>query len=139
MSNEKVRQSVSTAQAAGKFRRNKKVSGALMSAARAEAFATENGSAARRLEGHRVGFAALVAHNVVTLAFAASAASAPAAEVGAARVSATLATLGLAQVAFGVIVLLALCERKGLAALGAGDVNVWHDALFLLDESEGLL
>jgi hypothetical protein len=111
-----------------------------MRAARAETFATEYGSAARRLEGHGVGFAALIANDVVTLAVAASAAaSACAAEVGAARVSASFATLGLAQVTLGVIVLLALCEGKVLAALGTGNVNVWHDALFLLGESEGLL
>jgi hypothetical protein len=104
-----------------------------MRAARAKTFATEYGSAARRLEGHGVGFAALVANNVVTLPFAASsAAAASAAEVGAARVSARFATLGLAQVALGVIVLFSLCEGKVLAALGTGNVNVWHDALFLL-------
>src|SRR5689334_13697107 len=105
-----------------------KGSARLMRSARAKAFATEDGTAARRLEGNGVGFPALIAGDVVTLAVA-STAAACAAEVGAARVPACLATLGLAQVAFVVILLFALCEGKGLSALGTSDVLVWHDAV----------
>jgi hypothetical protein len=108
----------------------------LMSAARAETFAAQHGSSARRLEWNGVGFAALVADDLETLAVASASASASAAsraaKVGSPRISTILATLGLAQVALGVILLFAFCEGKGFVAFGTGNFNVWHDALFLL-------
>jgi hypothetical protein len=105
----------------------------LMRAARAETFAAQHGSSARRLERNGVCFAALVTDDLETLAVASTATAASrAAEVGAARVPAILTTLGLAQIALVVIILFALCERKGFVAFGTGNFNVWHDALFLL-------
>ena len=107
------------------------ISERLMSAARAETFAAQHGSPARRLEWNGVCFAALVADDLETLAVASASAS-RAAEVGSPRVPTILATLGLAQVALGVILLFAFRERKGFVAFGTGNLNVWHDALFLL-------
>jgi hypothetical protein len=101
----------------------------LLCAAGCEAFPTQHRPSARRLEGHAVGFAALVAGDFETLALAtaASARSAPAsAEVGAATIAASLATLRLAQVSFRVVFLFAFGERKRRAALGASDLYVWH-------------
>jgi hypothetical protein len=73
----------------------------------------------------------LIAGNLETLALAAPAASASAAKVCAAGVSARLATFGLAQISFRIIFLLTLCERKGRAAFGTCDLNVWHFCLSL--------
>jgi len=69
----------------------------------------------------------LIAGNFETLAVAAPACSSSAsAEISASAIAASLATLRLAQVSFRVIFLLAFCERKRRAALGASDLYVWH-------------
>jgi hypothetical protein len=73
----------------------------------------------------------LVANDIETLALAA-AASGAAAEIGTARIPATLTTLRLAQIALVIIFLLALRKRKTFAALGACDLNVWHGSFFSL-------
>jgi hypothetical protein len=101
----------------------------LLGAAGGKAFAAQYGSSARRLERHVVGFAALVTSDFKTLAFTATAACAPStasAEIGAAAITASLATLRLAQVSFRVIFLLTFGERKRRVALGASDLYVWH-------------
>jgi hypothetical protein len=99
----------------------------LLRAAGGKAFAAQHRSSARRLEGHVVGFATLVAGDFKALAFAAAscAPSAPA-EIGATAIAASLATLRLAQVSLRVILLLAFGEWKRRAALGASDLYVWH-------------
>jgi hypothetical protein len=108
---------------------------------RAEAIATEHGSSARRLEGHGISLAALVAGDFKTLALAATAAAASrtSAKLRAARVTTILASLRLAQVAFVVILLFALSERESIPAISACDVNVWHDLLSPSESEAGLL
>jgi hypothetical protein len=109
---------------------------------RAEAIATEHGSSARRLEGHGVGLAALVAGDFKTLTLttaAATAASGPSAKLRAARITTFFAALRLAQVAFVVILLFALSERKSIPAISACDINVWHDLLSPSESEAGLL
>jgi hypothetical protein len=101
-------------------------SSALLRAAGGKAFAAQHGSSARRLEGHAVGLAALIAGNFETLAVAAACASSASAEIGASAIATSLATLRLAQVSLSVIFLFAFCERKRRAALCASDLYVWH-------------
>jgi hypothetical protein len=99
-----------------------------LSATGAKAFATQYGPSGRRLERNSVGFATLIAGDVITLAFAAaSAAASAAAEIRAARIPALLASLRLAQIPFLIIVLLALGERKRISTLRAHDLYVRHD------------
>jgi hypothetical protein len=105
----------------------------LLGAAGREALSAQHGSPGRRLEGHRVGFAALVAGDLEPLALAARAASPAPAKVGATRVAASLATLRLAEVPLRVILLLTFCEWECRAALGTSDLYVWH--LFLPAEN----
>jgi hypothetical protein len=97
-------------------------------AAGGEAFAAQDRPSARRLEGHAVGFAALVAGNFKPLAVAAAPtrSSSASAEIGSAAITASLATLRLAQVSFRVIFLFAFGEWELRAALGASDLYVWH-------------
>jgi hypothetical protein len=113
-----------------------------LGAARAEAIAAQHGSSARRLERHSIGLTALVAGDLKTLAFASSsAAPAPrtSAKLRAARVTTFFAALRLAQVAFVVIFLFALRERECIPAIGACDVNVWHDLLSPSESEAGLM
>jgi hypothetical protein len=98
----------------------------LLCAAGGKAFTAQHGSSARRLEGHAVGFAALVAGYFETLPLAAPRASAASAEIGATAIAASLATLRLAQIPLRVILLFAFGEWKLRAALGTGDLYVWH-------------
>jgi hypothetical protein len=101
-----------------------------LGAARAEAIATEDGPAARRLEGHGITLTALVAGDFKTLTLAATAAApGTSAKLGAARISTIFASLRLAQVAFVVILLFALREGEGVPAISACNVNVWHGLL----------
>jgi hypothetical protein len=99
--------------------------GLLLRSAGGKAFAAEHGSSARRLEGHIVGFAALVAGYLETLSFAAPAPAASA-EIRATAIAASLTTLRLAQISFRVILLLTFCEWERRAALGATDLYIWH-------------
>jgi hypothetical protein len=100
----------------------------LLGATGAEAFATEHGPAGRRLEGDGVGFPALVAGDLITLALtAASAAPAAAAKIGTARITTSFASFRLAQIPFLVILLLAFRKGESVSAFRAGDVNVRHD------------
>jgi hypothetical protein len=98
----------------------------LLRAAGGKAFAAQHGSSARRLEGHVVGFATLVAGDFKALAFATPCASSAAAEIGTAAITASLTTLRLAQVSLRVILLLTFGEWELCAALGASDLYVWH-------------
>lgn len=100
-----------------------------MSAARIKAFAAQHRPTAGRFEWHGVRLAALVANNFESLSIAASRAS----EVLATRVSTRLASLWLTQVALSVVLLLTLREGKRLVAFATDYLNVWHDALFLLE------
>jgi hypothetical protein len=97
----------------------------LLGAACCETFATENWSSARRFERHVIALPALIAGYLETLALAAGATASPA-KVCAPGVPASFAAFGLAQISFRIIFLLTLCERKGRAALGTSDLNVWH-------------
>ncbi|HEX7998834.1 MAG TPA: hypothetical protein VF528_10630 [Pyrinomonadaceae bacterium] len=101
----------------------------LLSATGAKAFTTQYGTSRRRLEGDGVGFTTLVAGDVVALALtaASTAATAAAAKIRAARIPALLASFRLAQIAFLIIVLLALSKRKRISTLGADDLYVRHD------------
>jgi hypothetical protein len=110
-----------------------------LGAARAEAIATEDGSAARRLEGDGITLTALVAGDFKTLTLAATAAAAPgtSAKLGAARISTIFASLRLAQVAFVVILLFALREGEGVPAISACNVNVWHGLLSPFESEAG--
>jgi hypothetical protein len=108
-----------------------------LSAAGGKAFAAQHWSSARRLEWHRIGFAALVAGNLKALSFAAGAASAPA-EAGTSGIAASLTTLRLAQISFRVILLLAFGEWKRRAALGTSDLYVWHFSFSLESRARGL-
>ena len=104
-----------------------------MRAAGGKAFAAQHRSSARRLEGHAVGFAALVTGNLETLAVAAAPASA-AAEIGATAIATSLATFRLAEVSLCVIFLFAFGEWELRTALCASDLYVWH-VLLLPTES----
>jgi hypothetical protein len=106
----------------------------LLRAAGGKAFAAQHRSSARRLEGHAVGFAALVAGYFKTLALAAPRTSSASAKVGATAIAASLATLRLAEVSLRVILLFAFGEWKLRAALGTRDLYVWH-VLLLPTES----
>lgn len=91
-----------------------------------KAFAAQDWPSARRLKGHAVGFAALVAGNVETLAVATAACASSAPEIGATAIAASLAALRLAEVSFSVIFLFTFGEWELRAALGASDLYVWH-------------
>jgi hypothetical protein len=69
----------------------------------------------------------LVAGDFEPLPLASSAAAPRPAKIGATRIAAGFAAFWLAQIPFLVILLFAFGKRKGLAAFGALDVNVWHD------------
>ncbi len=98
----------------------------LLRAAGGKAFAAQYRSSARRLEGHVVGFAALVAGDFKALAFAAPCTSSSATEIGPTAIAASLTTLRLAQISLRVILLLTFGEWELCAALGASDLYVWH-------------
>lgn len=91
-----------------------------------EAITAQHRPAARRLEGHRVGLATLVAGNLESLTFGASS-SLWAAKVRAARIAARLAAFRVSQVAFLVVFLLAFGKWKNISTLGASDLDVWHE------------
>ena len=90
---------------------------AALSTAGGETLAAQNGPARLGLERNAVTLPALIANNLESFALAATAAAAPAlsgaAKVGAPRVAAWLATLGMSQSAFAIIVLLSFSKRKG--------------------------
>jgi hypothetical protein len=96
-------------------------------AAGRKAFPAQHRPSARRLEGHAVGLAALVAGDFKPLAVAAPARSSSAsAEIGSATITASLTTLRLAEVSFRVVFLFAFGEWELRAALGTSDLYVWH-------------
>ena len=101
--------------------------GSLRGTIRAKAFTAENGTSTRRLERHRILLAALIAGNLESFAFPAT--SSGGTKVGTARVPAGLATLWMSQVAFLIIFLFTLGERKSVSAFGASDLDVWHVAV----------
>jgi hypothetical protein len=102
----------------------------LTSATGAKAFAAQDGPSARRLKGNRVGFSALIADDLITLALTAARATtsaASAAEIGAARITTLLASFRLAQVPFLIIFLFSFGKGKSVSAFSAGDFDVRHD------------
>jgi hypothetical protein len=101
----------------------------LVRTARAETLTAEYRPSARRFERYRVCLPALIAGDLEPLAFAATTG---AAKISTTRISARLATLRLAQIALGVILLLPLRERERFAALAARNINIWHDTVFSL-------
>jgi hypothetical protein len=99
----------------------------LLRAAGGKTFAAQDGSSARRLKGHVVGFTTLVTGYFKALALSAAAcAPSASAEISSAAIAASLATLRLAQVSFSVIFLLTFREWKRRTAFGASDLYVWH-------------
>jgi hypothetical protein len=101
-------------------------------ATRCKTFTAQNGPSGLGLEGHAVGLAALIANNFEALAFAAAARTTALplpAKVGAPRIAAGLAALGMGQSAFAIIILLSFCKGEGRSALGASDFEIWHGRL----------
>jgi hypothetical protein len=120
--------------------RRDRINSSPLGASRAKAIATEHWSSARRLEGHSISLAALVAGDFKTLTLAAaSAASGTSAKLRAARITTIFASLRLAQVAFVVILLFALSERESIPAVSACNINVWHGLLSPSESEAGLL
>ena len=109
---------------------------ALCGAAGAETFAAQDRSSRRRLEGHCVGLATLIASDLEALTL--SARSSGAAKIIATRVAARLATFWVGQVLFPVILLLAFGKWKCFATLHTRDFNIWHDC-FLHESAEWLM
>lgn len=101
-------------------------SGATLSAAGAKAVAAKNRPAGLRFERHAVRLPALVAHDFETLAVRPAATLFRSAKVGAPRVAAGLAALGMTQPAFAIIILFSFSEWEGAATLGASDFQVRH-------------
>lgn len=101
-----------------------------------EAITTQNGPAGRRLEGHSIGLATLIAGNLESLAFAA-ASSLGAAKIRATSIAARLTAFRVGQVTFLIVFLLAFGERKSISTLGASDLDVWHE-LFSMSGLRGL-
>ena len=95
-------------------------------AAGAEALAAKHGPPRLRFERHAIGFPALIANDLKPLAFRSSCSSsgtlARAAKVGAARVAAGFATLGMAQAALAIVVLLSFSKRESGSAFGASNL-----------------
>ena len=100
-------------------------------AAGAETITAQDRSSRRRLEGHCVGLATLIASDLEALTL--SARSPGAAKIIATRVAARLATFGVGQVLLPIVLLFSLSKRKCFSALHASDFNIWHD--YFLRES----
>ena len=100
----------------------------------AKAVTAQNWSSRRRLEWNTVGLATLVASNLKSLAL--SAWSSGTTKTGPARVTTRLTAFRVSQIAFLVILLLALGKGKGTTTFRAHDFDVWHD--FFLHESGNL-
>jgi len=96
------------------------VLGAALRAAGAKALTAQNGTSRLRLERNAVGFTALVADNIESLAFASALAGAT--KILPARVPARLTTLGVRQPALAIVILFSLGKRKGRSTLGTGDL-----------------
>src|SRR5207237_10417857 len=78
-----------------------------------------------------VGFAALIANDLKSFAFGSTTAASLAlpAKVRTPRVAARLATLGMAEAAFAIVILFAFSKRKGGSTFGASNFKVWHGYL----------
>jgi hypothetical protein len=87
---------------------------------------TQDGPARRRLEGHSVGLATLIADNLKSLTLTTS--SLWAAKVRAARIPARLAAFRVSQIAFLIIFLFAFGEGESVSTFSASDLDVWHIA-----------
>lgn len=86
-----------------------------MGTAGGKALTAQNGATGLGLEGNAVTLPALVANNLKSFPFAATAASAlpGATKIGAPRVATRLAALRMGQSAFAIIILLSFSKRKG--------------------------
>ena len=100
-------------------------SGPLRRSIRAKTIAAQDRPARRRLEGHRIGLAALVARDLESLTVACLSSSATA-EVGPPRIAACLTAFWMSQITFPVILLFAFSKCEGSAALRTRDFEVWH-------------
>ena len=99
-------------------------SGTLRCAIRTKTVAAQDWSTRRRLEGHRIILAALVARDVESLTV--TCLSSSSAKVGPPCIAAWLAPFWMSQITFLVILLFAFrkCERS--VALRTRDFEVWH-------------
>ena len=104
---------------------------AALCATRCKTFTAQNRPAGLGLEGHAVALAALIANNLEAFALAAasSAALSLAAKVRAPRIAAGLATFGMRQSAFAIIVLLTFSKGEVTSTLGTSDFEIWHGRL----------
>lgn len=98
--------------------------GTVRCAIRTKTVAAQNGPARRRLEGHGVVLAALVARDVESLTL--TCLSSSSSEVGAPCITAWLTSFRMSQITFPVILLLAFSKCEGSVALRTRDFEVWH-------------
>lgn len=113
--------------------RHRLISGPLRCAIRAKTVAAQNRPARRRLEGHGVSLAALVARDFESLTL--TCLSSSAAEVGPSRIAAWLTTFWMSQITFPVILLFAFCKRERRVALRTRYLEVWHRGFSVRAES----
>jgi hypothetical protein len=113
--------------------RHQLTSGPLRRAIRAEAVAAQNWPARRRLEGHGVVLAALVARDFESLTL--TCLSSSAAEVGPSRIAAWLTTFWMSQITFPVVLLFAFSKREWRVALRTRYFEVWHRGFSVKAES----
>jgi hypothetical protein len=97
---------------------------AILCAAGGKTLTAQHWSARLRFEGDAVALAALIANNLEPFAF--RSALARTAKVLAPRVAAGFATLGMAQAALAIVVLLSFSKGKTRSAFGTSDFKVWH-------------
>jgi hypothetical protein len=101
-----------------------------LGATRRKAFAAQYRPAGLGLEGDAVGLPALIAHDLKSFALTTTTtALSLAAEVGAPRITARLATLRMSQTALTIVILLSFSKGKGRSALGTVDFQIWHGFL----------
>jgi hypothetical protein len=99
-------------------------SGTLRCAIRTKTVAAQDWSTRRRLEGHRIVLAALVARDVESLTV--TCLSSSSAKVGPPCIAAWLAPFWMSQITFLVILLFAFRKCEGSVALRTRYLEVWH-------------
>jgi|SRR5688500_7465949 len=115
--------------------RHRLISGPLRCAIRAKTVAAQNRPARRRLEGHGISLAALVARDLESLAFTTWLCSSATAEVGPPRIAARLTAFWMSKITFLVILLFAFSKCEWSAALRTRDFEVWHRGFSMKAES----
>ena len=99
----------------------------MLSAARTKTIAAQDRPAGLWFEGTHIGLAALIANNLESFAFAASATSLLwSTKAGAARIATWFASLRVTQAPLAIIVLFSLTKWEGSPTLGARDVQIRH-------------